>query len=536
MPVLVVIAAIIAIALYVWLCYAAITYIVLPVLPYAVLFGVVAGALFTVVVVVATLLGAGTFAPGIVSNADVATALPKRKKSAFPRDDAWPQYLFAQDQADLEAAARQVFGRLSAFWTAVVRFCRQAAPMFFFWPLLLIPAVALVVMTIAVTGSAVMVGAVLLVALAVLLGGWLAVAGTLRGLDFGVRKLRHAKATCPHPGCNERTMLPTFRCRTCGRLHRDLRPGRQGALAHRCGCGEPLPTTVIRAARGLVAVCPRCELPLHTGSAVLTDVVVPVFGPPSAGKTRFVYAGIVALARHVSALNGTMRAVGANNEALLADASKIITSGQDTAKTRVGAPAAITVRVASGRRKGLLHVFDAAGEAFLDRTSAAGLAYLADTHGLVFVLDPFSIKAVRDQLRADRHTLDRAHAAAADPEQSYQITVQWLRERQVQVNRQPLAVVLVKADVLARVPSAARLVRGCSNEDIERWLQDHHLDNLVEAVRRDFAEVRYFLVSSWDDGAGPGGRAGLVSPARPLLWLLEKAGLAINLEKEKVPS
>jgi hypothetical protein len=106
----------------------------------------------------------------------------------------------------------------------------------------------------------------------------------------------------------------------------------------------------------------------------------------------------------------------------------------------------------------------------------------------------------------------------------------------VQLDRQPLAVVLVKADVLANVPSATGLVRGCSNEDIERWLQDRQLDNLIDAARRDFADVRYFLVSSWDVGAGPGGRAGPQSPARPLLWLLEKAGLAINLEKEKVPS
>ena len=367
-------------------------------------------------------------------------------------------------------------------------------------------------MTVAVTGSAAVVGAVLLVALAVLLTGWLAVACLLRGLDFGVRRLRRAKATCPHPGCNERTMLPTFRCSKCGKLHRDLRPGRQGALSHTCGCGEPLPTTVIRAARKLVAVCPRCELPLHTGSAVLTDVVVPVFGPPSAGKTRFVYAGMVALAAHVSALKGTMRPVGVDNETLFDDASKIIASGQDTAKTQVGAPAAITVRVSSGRRKGLVHVFDAAGEVFLDRTGAAALAYLADTQGLVFVLDPFSIRAVRDELRSDQPTLDRAHAAAADPEQSYQITVQWLRERRVPVNRQPLAVVLVKADVLANVPSADRLVRGCSNEDIERWLQDRQLDNLIDAARRDFADVRYFLVSSWDVGAGPGGRAGPTVP------------------------
>lgn len=529
------IAAIVGVVLYLWVCVLALQYVVAPFMAYAVVGGAVVGVLFTAVTMLATLLSVAGFVPATVTNAEVGSRLPTRKSSAFDRDDAWPQYLFAQSRTDIATAFEHTFGKLTAMWAAVVKFSREAVGIFVFWPLLLLPAVALVVMSVAVVAASAALGMVLVAALAMLAVGWLAVAGLLRALDLGLRRIRRAKATCPHPGCNERTLLPTFRCSACPRLHRDLRPGRQGALFRRCGCGQQLPTTVIRAARALVAVCPRCELPLHSGSAVITDVVIPVFGPPSAGKTRFVYAGMVGLTSHIAALNGTLRPVGSDNENTLADANKIINCGEDTAKTAVGAPAAITVRVGSGRRKGLVHVFDAAGEMFLNRPDAAELSYLADTQGLVFVLDPFSIPAVRDELRADRATLDRAHAATANPEQSYLVTVQWLRDRQVRTDRQPLAVVVVKADVLTGVSSATALVTGGSDEqDVERWLQEHQMDNFVEAARRDFADVRYFLVSSWDDGSAPGGRAGRHSPALPLLWLLEKGGLAITDEKVKV--
>jgi Double-GTPase 2 len=536
MPLIVAALAIGALALYGWLCYLMVVYVVVPVLPWVVAGGVVIGVLLTVVVLVGTLVGVAGFAPVTVTPADVSTRLPRRKKSPFPRDDAWPNYLFAQARTDLTTAFERCFRVVGAVWVFCGSIVAEAPIVLVGWAILLLPFVLLVVTSLSVVGSVLAAGALTVGTLLVAALGWLAACGLLRGLDLGVRRLRRAKSTCHHPRCNERSMLPAFRCPKCGEIHHDIRAGRQGAFFRRCGCDQLLTTTVLRAATGMVAVCQRCGRPLHSGSAVLTNVVVPVFGPASAGKTRFVYAGMVALARHLAALGGTLRAVGQESEATFAEAQTIIDTGRQTAKTREGPAAAITVRVGTGRRKAMLYLYDAAGESFGDRAKTVELTHLADTEGLVFILDPFSIPEVVSELRADRSALDDAQPAHLDPELAYLITVQWLGDQQVPLARMPLAVAVVKADLLRELHPGTGLDPDATSEDIEQWLLSKRVDNFVEGAKRDFGEVRFFLVSSLDDISTLDGRASPTSPARPLLWLLERSGMTVQQEKEPVAS
>jgi hypothetical protein len=404
------------------------------------------------------------------------------------------------------------------------------------WPLLLFPLTWAVAFTAAAFAGLVgtVVVAVLVVAAAALL--WLAVVLALRGADHAVRTLRRARATCPHPGCNHRMAVPAFACTSCTRVHHDIRPGRQGVLRRRCACGALLPTTVLAASARLTALCQDCGRPLHPGSAAVTDVVIPVFGPTSAGKTRLVHAGIVALQRHLGAVGGSLQPVGADNEAVLQVATTTVDTARQTTKTAVGPPAAITVDISAGRHRALLHLFDAAGESFADRAHAAELRYLGDTEGLVFVLDPFSIPEVTSELRADEPALREAQPAVLDPDQSYQITVQWLRDQGLPVDRLPLAVAVVKADLLRELHPGAGLHADSSSEQVEAWLRDKSVDNVVDGAQRDFREVRFFLVSSLDDITTLDGLAMGTSPARPLLWLLSRSGVTLPERREAVPS
>jgi hypothetical protein len=154
----------------------------------------------------------------------------------------------------------------------------------------------------------------------------------------------------------------------------------------------------------------------------------------------------------------------------------------------------------------------------------------------VFVLDPFSIPGVVSELRADRSALDDAHPAQLDPEQSYLITAQLLGDQQVPLNRMPLVIAVVKADLLVKLHPGTGLGPDSTSEDIESWLRAKHVDNFVEGAKRDFREVRFFLVSSLDDVSAPDGWASPTSPARPLMWLLERSGMTVTQEKEPVPS
>ena len=517
-------AGVAAIVLYAVTCYAALVYVVEPLWPFLVVGGVVAGTLMVSVVVTATLLRLGPLAAPTVTPADVPRRLP-RIRSAHGRDDAWPNFLFAQATTDLQYAAGHVAAIVVGVWMVMGRFVRDHLLALAFWPLLLLPLLAAVAGTAASVAAAVVFGVVLGAVLLVARLGWLGVVGLLRGADLGVRVLRRAKATCPDGRCTHRTRLPAYRC-ACDTVHHDIRAGRQGLFARLCVCGRRLPTTVLQAAAGLVAVCQDCGRDLHEGAGTLTDVVIPVFGSTSAGKTRLIYAGMVDLARHVEASGGGFRPDGAESEAVFRAASDVVEQDIQTAKTAAGRPpAGVTIRLRSAGRAALLHLFDAAGEAFTDRDQAADLRFLDDPQGLVFVLDPFSVPEVAVALRgALASTLAAAEPAHLDPEQSYLVTAQWLRDQGVALDRRPLAVAVVKADLLLGLPPAAGLGPASTSDEIERWLRDKGLDNLLDGAQRDFGEVRYHLVAS----RAADGSTGPTSPAHPLVWLLRKSGVAIR--------
>ena len=182
----------------------------------------------------------------------------------------------------------------------------------------------------------------------------------------------------------------------------------------------------------------------------------------------------------------------------------------------------------NAQRKALLHLFDAAGEFYIDRNDNSELLFLDHAQGLVFVVDPFSIPWVRDGLGGlGRDILTRANPAVDDPEQVYHVTTGRLRQYGVHTAGQRLAIALVKADLLLDLPPAQELRAN----RVRHWLQTAGLDNLVLAAERDFAEVRYFLVASV-----PGGRVGNpMSAANPFTWLMERAGLRLLSDKLDPP-
>lgn len=529
MPALIVM--LIGIALYAGACYLALIYLVDPAWPFVVLGAGGLGVLLVVVMLTATLLRVQGLAADTVTPLDARTRLPE-VKSNFERDSAWPGYLFAQSRTDLGTALKHTAHVVSMMWMSIIEVVVIGPVVLIIWPLLLLPLAAAFALTAGATAGAIAVYGLLGVVLVLAWLGWLAAVGVLRGVDFGIRMFRGARATCHHSGCNYRNRLPAYRC-VCGQTHHDIRAGRLGAFVRRCECGSLLPTTVLQAATGLVAVCQKCDRPLRTGAAVLTDVLVPVFGPPSAGKTRLVLAGMVALDRHLMAAGGSLRPVGDESEDTFRNAITVVESGAQTTKTDADRPpAGITVRLTAARRKALLHLFDAAGEFFSDREQSSELPFLDDAQGLVFVLDPFSVPAVVDELTgrfAARRTV--AQPAGIDPEQSYLITAQWLRDQGVKLTRKPLAIVVVKADLLLDLPGATALPADAESERIEAWLRGKGLDNMLDGAARDFGEIRYFLVSSLTAATGVGGWAGPMSPAHPLLWLLGRSGVAVPTHK-----
>jgi len=192
----------------------------------------------------------------------------------------------------------------------------------------------------------------------------------------------------------------------------------------------------------------------------------------------------------------------------------------------------MTLLVTASRCKALLHLFDAAGEFFSSSEQHNELPFLDDAQGLVFVLDPFSVPAVADDLAgALRSRLEAAQPAKMHPERSYLVTAQALRDQGMKLKSKPLAVAVVKADLLLGLPPAAGLHREAASGDVETWLRDKGLDNMLQGAARDFDVVRYFLVSSLNAATDPDGWASPTSPAQPLLWLLGRSGVSVAPQK-----
>lgn len=517
------IAIVVLIYLAAWITVAAVMWLVIPALLIVLPVGLFGGVLLGCTIPVLTLTGYRQRRPRTITAQDVkqgTSNLPKvRGEGPFGRDPAWPSYLFAQSRVDLREIWRRTVGTLDAGWrrcwgigdqwdhpvgwTVVIGLCSV-------WLMVSIGALAAVGAVLLACGS------VLLVVTA----GWLLVAGVVRGGDSLVRRVRRASGSCQ--SCFYVFSLPAFPCARCGEIHRDVRPGMLGALWRRCLCGAVLPTTVLRAAYRLQTSCPNCLAPLRAGAAVHREIRLPVFGPVSAGKTRLVYAGLLALRDQAAATGASVEFADEQSRRAFEYGVEIIRTGADTPKTPAGhLPIAITAQVTIGaQRKALLHFFDAAGEFYIDRGDNSELLFLDHAQGLVFVVDPFSIPWVRDQLGGlSQVMLARANAALDDPEQVYHVTAGRLRDYGVRMSHQRLAIAVVKADLLVNLP----LARDLRPHQVREWLQDAGLDNLVLAAERDFAEVRYFVVASVH-GAPAGS---LMSPANPFAWLITRAGLQL---------
>lgn len=338
----------------------------------------------------------------------------------------------------------------------------------------------------------------------------------MRAAEARRRKTRYTQAACME--CMHVTEWPAYLCPSCGKAHHDVNPGNLGTFTRYCACGATFPTRASRAAWRAKAQCKRCRNLLPEGAGAVRDIRIPVFGDINAGKTRFLYAS----------LNSLMaEAEGAGVHVTFPDpvvgdevrrGRELIKAGRSTAKTSPGG-VAFTLRLREGHQSDLIHMFDAAGEDYSEALKYSKLRFLDDSQGLAYVLDPFSVQAIREQLGGQQDAaLAAARVAENDPDLAYGEVISRLRDGGVPVAAQRLAVIVSKADLLR----GAGLDIPAESADLQDWLVKAGLQNLVLAMSREFAEVRYFAVASQDVAASMRD-----DPGAPLRWLLAVHGVRL---------
>ena len=439
----------------------------------------------------------------------------------FKPDLAWPFYPFRQSRADLERTRSNVAASNATLW-------REPSRAFFhsgigWWIVFPIPVAVisfLLILSLASWFCFLLYALVNVVCAGASLALLVPAAAALRAAERWRRSKRITQGACMQ--CFHVTPWPAYQCPTCLRPHHDVRPGRLGLLVRRCECGTHLPTRASRAAWKVTSLCQRCGAPLPEGGGAVRDVRIPVFGDISAGKTRFLYASLNSLMQTAQRAGLDVSFPDQASREMAEFGLSVIRSGRETAKTSTNAQVTLTCRLGAGRGSELVHLFDAAGEHFRNARRPDALRFLDDGHGLVYVLDPFSVEAIRRQV-ADRDpaATGLAHAAAGDPELTYDEVVSRLRDSGVPASRELLAVVVSKADLLR----SAGLQPPTSSAAIAQWLRDCGVHNLVISAPREFAKVTFFMVASQD--LPPGSPD---DPGTPLRWLLTAHGARLPAE------
>jgi len=350
------------------------------------------------------------------------------------------------------------------------------------------------------------------------------------------------------PSCHEKSALPSYFCPQCGAVHARLIPSSYGIVHRTCRCGQRLPATFFLKRGELTSKCSACGELLARAHTEARKSFIPVFGGPSVGKSAFLFSAVQQIVQEEAPRLGFVPAfLDPGAESGFRHACQQLSQGRAPAKTVATLPRAFNLSlVKPGRSPRLVYLYDPAGEAFAETEGLVLHRYQEYLSGLVFLVDPFSIAAVRDEYR-DRlpqveHQLKPGTLPAQDVlsrilislEESFGLT----RGAQLEV---PVAVVLNKVDafdleqrigepaIQARVRASAaplslheardQLVR----EQLIRWNEG----GLVQQLEVRCPRLRFFTCSSLGHMPDESGRAFRARRVlEPVLWILAAADSA----------
>lgn len=319
--------------------------------------------------------------------------------------------------------------------------------------------------------------------------------GALRGADTVMLRAKGIHGMrCPW--CHETNAYPSYRCPKCSRAHRDIRPGRHGVWRRRCICDERMPTLLMLGSYRMPAFCVYCKKQMSDETGRFRELVLPFFGGRAAGKTRLMAAMLMRL--HELTDDDDMSVTLADDETRHAYAilSEVLDIEGHIRATTSDLPRAHSMQLQVGRSTRLVHIFDAAGERFMDSDRIDELRFLGAARTFIFVLDPMSVTAFWTRLAAtEAGLLDRALASDMNPETVFEQSVQAMIKMGARLDRSRLAVAISKADLIAGTSILA------GRQDDSQWARDWidrelGLGNLIRGMNTHFKEVRFFFTAA----------------------------------------
>jgi len=303
-------------------------------------------------------------------------------------------------------------------------------------------------------------------------------------------------SACPH--CYEKTTLPEYVCNHCGKIHTKLMPNSYGILFHQCLCGQKLPATFFVNRGQLQARCQACHQLLHREHIESRKIFIPILGGPSAGKTAFMFAVVRKLLEEKAAEMGFETAfVEKKTESEYQSVVNQLRKGNVPTKTVASIPKAFNLELKKGgQTKWVLYIYDPAGEAFENTENLSVHLYYAYLSGMIMIVDPFSIPAVRRDYENDlSRTWSSVNPSQLNLEDALAGVLLTLEESfglsKTSKIKKPLAVVISKVDAFG----LEELI-GKESALIRQQLIDWDEGALIQQLDTRFEKVRYFSCSA----------------------------------------
>ncbi|MCW2940640.1 MAG: hypothetical protein JWN00_3625 [Actinomycetia bacterium] len=411
-----------------------------------------------------------------------------------PPETAYQHYLIRQVWRDWRAIAGEtapsVRNTTQRALTETTRILMGGWWGFFALPLWLAVCGGIVLAALPIAVLAVVLTALYAIVVTTGLAGWLACVLVLGAVERVFMAYGRVLQTCPHPSCYAKIALPVYACPSCDRRHRRLTPSTSGAFRHVCRCGTRLPTTIPLGRFRLTAYCPHCDRRLPERIGRVRVEPLPFVGGPAAGKTTFMFLAIRALHTRTRGMGGRVAFVERRHQQAYAGAVAEFHRGGSLAKTGPELPLATMVDVempGAGHR--ILYLFDPAGEHFTGAGQVESLRYLDHGEALLFIVDPFALPQVRRMLTTDETPMTSG-SADEDPADTLQRVLNELRSRRDRGRQKRVAVVVTKADLLART-GIGRDFRA-TDGTVREWLERLGLGNTTRTLDQLSSQVRYF--------------------------------------------
>ena len=316
-------------------------------------------------------------------------------------------------------------------------------------------------------------------------------------IDRTVLIVKSIHSRCPN--CKRKSVIPIFICPTCGQEHKKLVPGPYGVMKHKCTCGTMLSTTFLGGRSGYEAHCPFCGTELLSSGS--QQYGIQLVGGVGTGKTTF----LAAFWHEYKDWLGQHHDISFEETPpeAFADLEEWFDTGKSESTLETNANMYSIIHTVAQNTSVQMTVYDIAGEAFDFAGSDTQQQQFRYCEGFLIVVDPTATpNYVSDTIANFINSLDEVKG-----------------KNSTKATTVPVAVIITKSDLhkkeigLPHIRASYKSVpvselqptfEQHQNDICRTFLIEHGYENALNLIEAEFANIRYFPVSSMGHSAEDG--------------------------------